>query len=91
MEFVPELLLRSEEEYRFYMELKRRTGKALDRDSTENEQGFEIGHTKVLFADGKIVIIREGKTVTECTINEFSRHPNRSFRKLAEAIQRSDD
>ena len=29
MEFVPELLLRSEEEYRFYMELKRRTGKAL--------------------------------------------------------------
>ena len=91
VEFVPELLLRSEEEYRFYMELKRRTGKALDRDSTENEQGFEIGHTKVLFADGKIVIIREGKAVAECDINEFSRHPNSSFRRIGKAIQRSDD
>ena len=91
VEFVPELLLRSEEEYRFYMELKRRTGKALDRDSTENEQGFEIGHTKVLFADGKIVIIREGKAVAECGINEFSRHPNSSFRRIGKAIRTSQN
>ena len=87
VEFVPELLLRTEEEYRFYMELKRRTGKALDKDSVDNEQGFEIGDIKVLFEDGKIVVVREGKAVAECSINEFSRHPNSSFRKIGKAIR----
>ena len=91
VEFVPELLLRSEEEYRFYMELKRRTGKALEGDSADNEQGFEIGNIKVVFEDGKIVVIREGKAVAECGINEFSRHPNSSFRRIEKDIQRSDD
>lgn len=78
---VPELLLSSEEEYRFYTELKRRTGLALE--SSESAQGgFELGDTKVLFDDGKIQIFRDGKNVGSCTIAEFSRHPNAAFRQL---------
>lgn len=78
---VPELLLGSEEEYRFYTELKRRTGLALE--SSESAQGgFELGDTKVLFDDGKIQIFRDGKNVGSCTIAEFSRHPNAAFRQL---------
>ena len=72
------------------MELKRRTGQALDSGLADNEQGFEIGDIKVVFEDGKIAIIREGNTVTECDISEFSRHPNRSFRRFGKAIHSSD-
>lgn len=90
VEFVPELLLKSEEEYRFYMELKRRTGHALEGDAAD-ESGFEIGTMKVLFEDGKIIVIREGKVVSECSINDFSRHPNASFRRIGKAMQKPDD
>lgn len=80
VEHVPELLLRSEEEYRFYMELKRRTGMALE--DNEATAGFELGGIKTLFDDGKIQIFRDGKAVCSCTIAEFSRHPNATFRML---------
>ena len=80
VEYVPELLLRSEEEYRFYMELKRRTGMALE--DNEATAGFELGGIKTLFDDGKIQIFRDGKAVCSCTIAEFSRHPNATFRML---------
>ena len=91
VEFVPELLLRSEEEYRFYMELKRRTGHTLEEKMADDEPGFEIGTMKVLFEDGKIIVIRGGNIVTEYSINEFSRYPNASFRRIGRAMQRQDD
>lgn len=81
VEYVPELLLRSEEEYRFYMELKRRTGIALE-NNTDDTSGFEIGDTKVLFDDGQIQVFKFGKEAGKCTVGEFSRHPNAMFRRL---------
>lgn len=80
-EVVPELLLRSEEEYRFYTELKRRTGTAL-ANNEESAGGFELGDTKVLFDNGQIQVFREGKPTGSCSIAEFSRHPNATFRQL---------
>ena len=73
------------------MELKRRIGKALDGDTTDDEQGFEIGTIKVLFEDGKILVLREGNVIAKCSINEFSRHPNTSFRRIGKAMQMPDD
>ncbi|HJJ55223.1 MAG TPA: restriction endonuclease-like protein, partial [Methanocorpusculum sp.] len=70
-EYVPELLLRSEEEYRFYTELKRRTGTALE--DNESAAGFELGDIKVLFDDGQIQVYRDGKAAGNCSITEFSR------------------
>ena len=79
-EFVPELLLRSEEEYRFYSELKRRTGMALEH--SQAAAGFELGGIRALFDDGKIQLFREGKVICSCPIAEFSRHPGATFRML---------
>jgi hypothetical protein len=86
-EYVPELLLKSEEEYRFYMELKRRTGKALDSDVPESEQGFELGEVKVIFENGKIFVIQRNKIISECEVKEFSRHPTTSFRNMIKRLR----
>ena len=104
VEFVPELLLQSEEEYRFYMELKRRTGQALERDfigddknpmETEDNKsegsGFEIGGTKVIFDNGGISIIRDGKCLAECKISDFSRRPNSKFREMMGRLRVNSD
>lgn len=87
-EFVPELLIRSEEEYRFYMELKRKTGIALE--DNEDTPGFELGNLKVLFEDGVITLYRRGKAVDQCTVQEFSRHPNATFRRLQRCARQED-
>ena len=79
-EYVPELLLKSEEEYRFYTELKRRTGDALGNN--EAADGFELGDIKVLFDDGEIQVYRDGKVAGKCSVLEFSRQPNATFRRL---------
>lgn len=80
VEYVPELLLQSETEYRFYMELKRRTGAVLD--DNEATPGFELGDIKVLFEDGQIQVFRGGKLVGSCSVDEFTRYPNATFRRL---------
>lgn len=68
------------------MELKRKTGKVIENDNEgdtdETETGFELGGVKVVFQDGKICVIRDGKIVGGCGIKEFSRKPNALFRKL---------
>lgn len=79
-EYVPELLLRSEEEYRFYTELKRYTGKALKNN--EATEGFELDDIKVLFENGQIQVYRNSNPVGNCSISEFSRYPNATFRRL---------
>ena len=86
VEFVPELLLRSEEEYRFFMELKRRTGKVVENndrgEADEVEHEFELGDVKVIFQDGRIIIMRKDKLVSKCRINDFSMRPNTVFRDM---------
>ncbi len=79
-EFVPELLLRSEEQYCFYIELKRRTGAALD--NSEDSQSFELGKIKVIFGEGEINIYQDGQNVGKCTVQEFSRRLSATFRRL---------
>ncbi len=53
--FVPEPLLRSEEKYRFYTELKRRTGMALEDNEAKPE--FELRELKVLFENRETQLI----------------------------------
>jgi len=79
-EFVPELRLRSKEEYRLYTELKRSTGLALDQKETVS--GFEMGDIRVRFEDGEIILSHLGETVDKCSVQEFSRQPNATFRRL---------
>ena len=83
-EFIPELLLSSEEEYRMYSELKRRTGKTLE--DREEKPGFEMGDMKVLFEDEKIWVYREGELADCVPVQEFSRRPSLTFRRLLEYL-----
>ncbi len=81
VEYVPELLLRSEEEFRFYSELKRRTNKAVMRED-DAVAGFEMNGCKVFFQSGQILLIHDGQIVDQCSIEEFSRKPNATFRRF---------
>lgn len=78
-EFIPELLLNSEEEYRFYMELKRRTGESLE---AHVDSGLDMDGKKVLFKDGEILLLRDHSVIDRCTVAEFSQRPNAMFRRL---------
>lgn len=84
VEYVPELLLRTEEEYRFYTELKRFTGSALE--DNEATGGFELGNIKVQFDEGQIQVYRDGKIAGNCSIAEFSRYPNATFRRIQRSM-----
>ena len=83
-EYIPELLFRSEEEYRFYSELKRNVNSAEINDSGANI-GFEHEDTKFVFASGNILAIRGEKIVEQVTVSSFSRKPAATFRKLQKA------
>ena len=77
----PELHFRNEAEYRFFTELKRRSDKAIVEEGTE-KAGFELDSTRVLFEGNSILIFRDGRQVADCTIAEFTRHPNATFQRL---------
>jgi hypothetical protein len=85
-EFVPELLLSSEEEYRFYAELKRRTSEAVISEN-ETVTGFEYNGIRILFDEGQIKLIRDGTMIEQRSIREFSQRPNATFRKLFEKTE----
>ncbi len=78
---VPELFIRSEAEYRLYVELKR-----IANDMTINEddvaKGFLFRDETVCFANGEILVIRNGSTVNQYTIEEFIRRPGEVVKRI---------
>lgn len=80
VEYYPELFIRSEEEYRFYIELKRRTAK--DADSEILARGFELENIRVQFIDDTIHILKSGKLVATRSITDFLSRPNLCFRQI---------
>jgi len=85
----PELRLRSEAEYRFYTELKRRT----DADIREDRDGaivFEAGDTRAMLKDGSIYILRNGTIAAERRIADFAKRPGSVFRGIREELKRAE-
>lgn len=79
--YAHELLLRSEEEYRFYTELRRRTeAKVINNEGAFS--AFEFEGAKVIFNNGEIIVVKDDAIVNRSTIKEFARKPNAVFRKL---------
>lgn len=79
---VPELFqIKTEEEYRFFTELRRVAGDAalINDDSVT---GFEFGDYKVIFEDGEIKLFGQTGILERCRINDFIRRPNAEFRGL---------
>lgn len=83
---VPELYLQTEDQYRFYSELKRRVG--MEKEDNDNLQnGFRIGDCTVFFLDGNIILSMGGKKQVSRRIEDFDRHPNAIFRSLYKEAQ----
>ena len=80
-EIVPELQFKSEEEYRFYSELKRSAEKAEISEGSENI-GFSRGDCRYIFTDGEILALRNDRIVERIELSEFARKPSQMFRLL---------
>ena len=81
---VPELFLKTEEEFRFLTELKRVAGDA-SRINDETVTGFEFGDYRVIFENGMIKLYKQSVMLDHCEINRFIQRPNASFRGLMRA------
>ena len=83
---VPELRIRTEEEYRFLTELKRVVSDAaLINDDKVTR--FEFGSYRVIFEDGEIKLFGEMGMIDHCRINDFIRRPNAQFRGLMRTMR----
>ena len=82
---VPELKLRSEEEYRLYYELKRALNNTEINDS-DKVICFHYDHADIAFEDGNINVYKNNKLIERETVESFSRSPNAVFRLLQKSI-----
>lgn len=84
-EYIPELLIESEEKYRFYAELKRSVKHAEINKDADNI-GFEYGDVQFVFTDGNILAIKNGIIVEKRAVSDFARKPADTYRRLQGAI-----
>ena len=78
---VPELLIRTEEEYRLYAELERAISDTAINDE-DNNLGFAFGDFMLSFDDGKISVSKDKSVFAQYEISDFSRSPNAVFRQM---------
>ena len=83
-EWVSELRMKSEEEYRFYTELKR-SAKAAEIEEGE-AAGFVMGDIRFVFSNGEILALKDGKIVERKSLTEFARRPAQVYRQLQSAV-----
>ena len=82
---VPELSLKSEEEYRLFVELKRHTD-AMVINEDEETSGFTMGNTLVYFEDGNIYVSDQNRIVEMCSVSDFTRTPSAIFRRICRFV-----
>ena len=86
---MPELWIRSEEEYRLYSELKRAVNDTTIND-VDNNLGFNFGNFTIVFEDGNILISKGKQIFAKYAISDFSRRPNAVFRQIQNEFLRFD-
>lgn len=82
---VPELSIRTEQEYRLYSELKR----TIDHFEINDEGaklGFKFDDSLVVFEGNEIHVYRNGKLRAKFGVHDFSRNPNAVFRRIKKMI-----
>ena len=87
---IPELNLRSEQEFRFYSELKRALHHTEINDES-TETGFLFNDTMVVFENGKINAYADKKIIASYSVDDFSRRPGAVFRKLQSQVISSNN
>lgn len=86
-EYIPELLIESEEKYRFYCELKRAVN-SVEIDGCKENVEFEYGNAKFIFGDGKILALKNQKIVESRLISDFVKKPAEVYRRLLAAVDK---
>lgn len=84
-EYVQDLRLKNEDEYRFYSELKRNVESAKVEDK-EKTLGFVTNDCTFVFSDGEILGVKDEKIIVRQEVAEFNRRPAQVFRNLQYAI-----
>jgi len=87
---IPELWIRSEEEYRLYTELKRAVNDTAINDE-DNNLGFNFGQFMITFDDGKISASKGKHIFAQYDITDFSRSPNAVFRQMQKELKRMEE
>lgn len=83
---IPELWIKSEEEYRLYSELKRAVNDTAINDE-DNVLSFNFNGFMLSFDEGKILLSKDRKIYAQYSISEFSRSPNAVFRRIRKDMQ----
>lgn len=84
---MPELWIRSEEEYRLYSELKRTVNDTAINDE-DNNLGFNFGKFTLMLDDGQILVSKDGHIFAQYTVSDFARSPNAVFRQMQKEFSR---
>ena len=84
---MPELWIRSEEEYRLYSELKRAINDTTINDE-DNNLGFNFGSFTLMFEEGQILASKGKQIFAKYAISDFSRSPNAVFRQMQKEFSR---
>lgn len=87
---MPDLKIRSEEEYRLYYELRRLSKGALTNDP-EKPLCFRHGKFLMDYEDSNIRILYDGKIRDLIPAEQFIRHPYWYFKKLMQYLQVAQD
>ena len=84
--YVSDLVLGSEEEYRFYTELRRRTDPAII-NSEEHPNGFTFEGSTIIFTGAEILAYAGDKITARYPVNDFIHRPNAVFRQIMRSIK----
>lgn len=85
------LLIRSEEEFRLYSELKRAFKDAEFNDDSK-DIGFGIDKsTRVSFESGRILVYKDQSIIGNHNVEDFAHSPNAVFRKVLDEVQKVDE
>ena len=82
---IPELWISSEEEFRFYYELKRAANEIVINDEEESIR-FKHNGYDISFRNGKIKIYKAEEQIYEKDIVDFSKKPNKVFKELYKLV-----
>lgn len=83
---VPDLQIKTEEEYRLYTELKRLSQDSAVNDE-ENMNGFRYNDKVIILENGKIQVVDSGQVVEQITVDSFARKPSAAFDILKKKIK----
>lgn len=81
-----ELRLRSDEEFRLYMELKRAFNSTEINDEDKNI-GFRFNDSLIIFEGGTICVYQDNMCRLKYSAHDFNRRPNAVFRSIQAGIQ----